>query len=253
MINCFKKGVKLKAHTSSKNFFLSNKFFSLRSIFFSSLFISTPIFSNSLQTKVSPRKIDQIKPIFNLEGPVRINSGNPKKQLQMMALAYQHDIPIESITTKDLKEIDSTALNVIVHKASQFSDKVIVSDSSLDVEGAKVGVNLKWMISKLDRFVGKKATLTTLLAYKEKTGTNEQVLVFRGQRKGVLVSPRGPSQKGCPLNRYFQPNGSCKTLAERGGREFDPTNIAFKDMVRGKTFKVTVPLKAWSGPWQKES
>lgn len=41
---------------------------------------------------------------------------------------------------------------------------MIIEDTSLDVEGEKVGVNVKWMMSSLSSFVGKRANWNVFLA-----------------------------------------------------------------------------------------
>lgn len=51
-----------------------------------------------------------------------------------------------------------------IHKASQLGEYVIIEDTSLDVEGEKVGVNVKWMMSSLPSFVGKRAHWNVFLA-----------------------------------------------------------------------------------------
>lgn len=65
---------------------------------------------------------------------------------------------------KDIKEIVADPLSVAIHKASQLGDYVIVEDTSLDIEGEQVGINVKWMMNSLPNFVGKRALWNVYLA-----------------------------------------------------------------------------------------
>lgn len=65
---------------------------------------------------------------------------------------------------RDVREIVADPLSVAIHKASQLGEYVIIEDTSLDVEGEKVGVNVKWMMSSLSSFVGKRAHWNVFLA-----------------------------------------------------------------------------------------
>lgn len=89
-------------------------------------------------------------------------------------------------SNEDLNEIDASALEVVVHKASQMPDHVIVDDTSLDIEGENIVINIKYHIDQLDQFIGKKANWVVLLAYKEKN----KVYVFEGKIHGTIVSPQ---------------------------------------------------------------
>lgn len=63
-----------------------------------------------------------------------------------------------------MKEIVSDPLSVAIHKASQLGEYVIVEDTSLDIEGEQVGINVKWMMNSLTNFVGKRALWNVYLA-----------------------------------------------------------------------------------------
>ena len=51
-----------------------------------------------------------------------------------------------------------------IHKASQLGEYVISEDTSLDIEGEQVGINVKWMMQELPKFVGKRALWNVYLA-----------------------------------------------------------------------------------------
>ena len=56
-----------------------------------------------------------------------------------------------------MREIVADPLSVVIHKASQLGEYVIVEDTSLDIEGEQVGINVKWMLDSLTNCIGKKA------------------------------------------------------------------------------------------------
>lgn len=58
----------------------------------------------------------------------------------------------------------SDPLSVAIHKASQLGEYVISEDTSLDIEGEQVGINVKWMMKELPKFVGKRALWNVYLA-----------------------------------------------------------------------------------------
>ena len=58
----------------------------------------------------------------------------------------------------------SDPLSVAIHKASQLGEYVISEDTSLDIEGEQVGINVKWMMQELPKFVGKRALWNVYLA-----------------------------------------------------------------------------------------
>lgn len=67
-------------------------------------------------------------------------------------------------THREIREIVSDPLSVAIHKASQLGEYVISEDTSLDIEGEQVGINVKWMMNELPKFVGKRAVWNVYLA-----------------------------------------------------------------------------------------
>ena len=78
-------------------------------------------------------------------------------------------------------------------------DYVIVEDTSLDIEGEDVGINVKWALNDLHQYIGKKATHITLLA----TRIGPEVLVFEGKVEGTIVEPKGNLGKGFGFDNIF--------------------------------------------------
>lgn len=65
---------------------------------------------------------------------------------------------------REIREIVSDPLSVAIHKASQLGECVISEDTSLDIEGEQVGVNVKWMLDELPKYIGKRALWNVYLA-----------------------------------------------------------------------------------------
>lgn len=174
--------------------------------------------------------------------PLKLNTSNRSKLGEFQRLFQLHGVKLEA-SEIELKEIDADPLNVIVHKASQL-DQVLVEDTSLDVEGAKVGVHVKWLIDSLDQYLGQNAVWTVYLAWR----INEEVFVYEGQVIGIIVSPRGNS--GFGFDPYFLPVGSKKTLSEEKPDKLNARSLAVNQFVAGKPFIIRPPFYRWDGPWQ---
>ncbi|CRX39135.1 non-canonical purine NTP pyrophosphatase [Estrella lausannensis] len=173
----------------------------------------------------------------------RLNTSNQGKFKEFERLFAAFGISLEA-THIDLKEIAADPLSVIVHKASVAGERVIVDDTSLDVEGEAVGVYVRSMLDELPRFIGKRVHWRVLLAYREEN----QVFVFAGELAGVVVSRRGSS--GFGFDPYFLPEGEELTLAESKPDSLNARAMAVKALMQGKPFKVLPANTSWDGSWQ---
>jgi inosine/xanthosine triphosphate pyrophosphatase family protein len=168
-----------------------------------------------------------------------LNTSNAAKLREFQALGLG-GLRISSL---DLPEPDADPLTVIRSKATQAGPNVIVEDTSFDVEGADVGVNVKWMIDQIGVFAGRRATFRVLIGiYRD-----GRVEVYEGSVSGVLVAPRGT---GMGFDPIFQPDGAEHTLAEAKPPEFNARAIAVSRFKDQKPAWVLDPLPDWPGPWQ---
>jgi len=176
------------------------------------------------------------------------NTGNHSKATEFAKLFAHSGLEISSVSQNDIKEIDSIDVAVVIHKASQTPfDGVIIEDSSLDVEGANIGANLKWRMNELPLLVGKKATLNSYLAYR----IHSTVFVFKKSVDGEIVHPRGPIIEGAVLNAYFQPYGSKSTLAENSRTNRNPRYLATQALASKSFSFCAKSLGSWQGAWQE--
>lgn len=148
-------------------------------------------------------------------------------------------------TEIDLKEISADPLTVVVHKASQIGEEILVEDTSLDIEGAEVGINVRWLLDHLSSFVGRTASQRVLLAYL-KEGL---VYVYEAKVDGVIVMPRGNG--GFGFDPVFLPNGSEQTLAQAKPFAVNARAKVVEAFVKGPPLVVTPAIRYWNGPWQE--
>ena len=84
--------------------------------------------------------------------PTVLNTSNKGKKVEFERLFKHYGLKNLSFSMDDLKEIDSTPIDVVVHKASTVNEGkggVIVEDTSLDVDGKEVGINVRWLLNSL--------------------------------------------------------------------------------------------------------
>ncbi len=149
-----------------------------------------------------------------------------------------------SATHVDLQEIEADHISVIAHKASQMDEGVIVDDTSLEIEDASVGINVRRLLDHLPEYIGRVAIWTVLLAYRQ----NNEVLIFKGSISGAIVEASGAN--GFGFDPYFLPDGADKTLAISKPDQFSARAAAVEALVRGEVWAQHPLIHNWNGPWQ---
>lgn len=168
----------------------------------------------------------------------KVNTSNPVKLIEFRKY-LKSEIIVEK---KDLDEPDADPITVIQYKASQFNE-VLVDDTSLDVEGENVGVNIRWLLKSLPQMAEKKATFVSLIGIR----MGEEVHIFKGEVHGKIVAARGKNFGFLP---YFLPDGVDKTMGEEIIDEYNARYYAIKNFIEGKPFKILPPLEKWDGNFQ---
>ena len=171
---------------------------------------------------------------------------NKLKEFKRFGLAIEID------TGTDLPEINGPALDVIIYKTKDAGPFKIVEDTSLEIEGLNVGVNIRWVIDQLlenDKLSGKKAIWTVLIGVND----GKSIEIYSGIINGHIVAPKG---KGFGFDPIFVPNGSNLTLSELeeiGKKDnFSARKKAIDNMLTKKFIK-TIPIKTipkWEGEYQ---
>lgn len=174
-----------------------------------------------------------------------LNTSNKGKLDEFKKLFSAYGISLKPSYT-DLAEIDSDPISVIVHKVSSLNEHCLVDDTSLEVEGCKLGVNIRWFIEELDKHIGKQATWTVLLAYKQ----DGRVYLYEGKVIGKIVQPKG--EGGFSFDRYFLPACQDLTLAQSKPDKVNARAIAVENFVNKNFIQIHKPITSWQGPWQSK-
>ena len=175
---------------------------------------------------------------------MRFNTSNKGKFEEFQRLFAEQGMALEA-THLDLKEIAADPVEVVAHKASQLGEKVVVEDTSLEVEGAGVGIHVKYLLDHLPKYAGRKAVWTVLLAYRD----GEEVYIYRGEVKGTIVEPRGAG--GFGFDPVFLPEGATLTLAESKPNSYNARAKAVEALVKGDLWLKRGAIEKWDGPWQE--
>ena len=175
----------------------------------------------------------------------KLNTSNAGKFEEFRCLFAQHGSGLEA-SHCDLDEIDADPIQVVAHKASQLAENTVVEDTSLDVEGASVGVNVRWLLDHLSEYEGRKAEWIVLLAFHQ----GNEVYIYKGSLKGTIVLPRG--EGGFGFDPVFLPDGAAKTLAESKPDTFNARAKAVEALIKGDLYTKHPLIKKWDGPWQQK-
>eukprot|EP00939_MAST-03C_sp_MAST-3C-sp1_P005382 g5382.t1 len=95
---------------------------------------------------------------------LRLNTSNKDKFAEfkrMFADITKNTVALDR-TEIDLKEIVASPIMVCAQKATSAGEGVIIEDTSLDVVGADVGVNVRWVLDNLTSLDGRGATWTVM-------------------------------------------------------------------------------------------
>ena len=150
---------------------------------------------------------------------------------------------------KDLPEVESDDITVALYKGIDNGPFTISEDTSLEIEGEEIGVNLKWFKSKIPTFVGKKAYWKVLLAKND----GEYIKVYEGFIKGKIIASDDISS----FDHYFSVDGYDKTLGELKATDIEPALYSARAMaaknLREDKFIVRKRIKfipEWTGKYQ---
>lgn len=173
----------------------------------------------------------------------KLNTSNLGKFEEFKRLFTQFGHTLEA-THFDLKEIDADPIQVIAQKASQLGDNIIVEDTSLEIEGASVGINIRWVLDHLHEYIGRQAEWTVLLALCQ----DNQIFIYKGSVLGTIVAPRGAT--GFGFDPVFLPNGSSETLAQAKPDLYNARAKAVEALIKGTIWTKHPVIEEWNGPWQ---
>lgn len=108
---------------------------------------------------------------------------------------------------RDLSEVESDAMTVIIYKSLEAGLNRIVEDTSLHVDGAEVGTNIRWLTDSISSYKGVKATWEVLLG----VNNGETITIYQGLINGEITD-KYKEPIGFGFDCYFVPEDSTETL-----------------------------------------
>lgn len=162
---------------------------------------------------------------------------------------------IEGLTVRpglDLKEVDADAKTVITYKAFSAGAGMIVEDTSLFIDGADVGTNIRWNMDRLDEFIGRKALFEVWIG----VNLGKAILLFRGQLQGEICTAPATSEPVFDFDNNFMPNGERRTLHQLAivgeKHKYSPRKHAIYKMRDGAFDDIVEvsAIKEWIGSYQ---
>jgi len=156
---------------------------------------------------------------------------------------------ITIIEGADIKEVNGTMDEVIIHKAIDAGEDMLVEDTILIIDGKEV-VDIRW--NQADKLKNaKKAQWVVSLGY----NSGSFIYVYRGIINGIIVEPLG---EGFGFDPYFLPDGSDITLAQleaEGNKDkFSARSMALF-YLKHKNYSFIRDIKntpAWTGTYQND-
>ena len=170
------------------------------------------------------------------------NKGKMKEYKAQLGEGYTFD------ATYDLPEVEADPRTVIAHKAKLayevWGEPVLVEDTTLQIGDMSLveASNVKWMLPRLDDYIGQKAIERISLGYSD----GEKVYLYIGKVEGKMVKPR--VKEAFAYDGHFLPDGSTKTYAE--DKTINSRTIALQKMVADKPDHVKPIPPKWTGEWQ---
>ena len=170
-------------------------------------------------------------------------------------LSFGLDLKTQAIP--DLREVNGSAMDVIIYKVLELNqDHVILEDTSLEVDGAEIGVNAKWLMMELrtnPSFNGRKAYWNVYLGVK----IGDKLSIMLSTIHGTIDQSRAENT-AFGFDSVFVPDGTDKTLYElkilNQKHLFSARKKAIDKLIKNEIdleFEVSL-IPTWKGNYQQE-
>lgn len=168
---------------------------------------------------------------------------------------YGEYIPsLKSEEGRDLPEILSDPISVAIYKGIDNGPYTISEDTSLEVSGHDVGVNIKWLKHMLPNMIGEDATWRVLLV----RNTGDQIKVYEGVVEGKIMEKKEDGMSFSPYF-YIDTETGQKSLKELRESNISPLIYSARakaaQNLKNDNFVVVKDIKdipEWEGEWQGE-
>lgn len=158
---------------------------------------------------------------------------------------------IEAIKGDDIPEVDADILTVALYKTLEAPKDCIVEDTSLDVDGEDIGVNIRWLVDKLKDSSGKKASWNVVIGIHD----GEYVKLFSASVEGIIDYSKN-NTNAIGFDGMFIPDCSDLSLYELeliGAKDsFSPRKMVVEKFLKDD-FTAIYKIKnvpKWKGKWQ---
>lgn len=153
---------------------------------------------------------------------------------------------------QDLPEVLSDPITVALYKGIDNGPLTISEDTSLEVSGHDVGVNIKWLKHMLPNMIGEDATWRVLLI----RNTGDEIKVYEGITEGVIMDKE---QDGISFSPYFytEVDGEYRSLVDLRESGVSPIKYSARakaaaNLVKDNPVfsKKISEIPDWEGEWQ---
>lgn len=177
---------------------------------------------------------------------MKLVTSNPNKLAEFAGFGLN----IQAHSGLDLREVQGSIDEVILHKAKDAGSGLVVEDTILEIDGEEV-VDIRWRISQLSDHVGTPANWIVSLGHN--TGTH--IRVYRGVIPGILIS-NVASVNSFGFDPFFVPTGQDRTLevlASMGLKDaHSARKRAVEALIADKPILVVAlsDIAVWTGAYQ---
>ena len=186
--------------------------------------------------------LERVHGIWPIDKRIFVNTSNLYKLKEYQD--YLSDYVVIN-TDFEIREPDSDSITIIRYKASQLPVGYITDDVSLDVEGVKIGTDIKWNVHCLGHHTGKKAIFNCFIGVKT---SDNKIKIYKSSVSGKLVKQVGD---GFGFGPYFLPDGAEQTLGQFMDEKYNARYLALQDYLNDRPYSVEEPLIEWTDKFQK--
>lgn len=161
-------------------------------------------------------------------------------------------LSLEVISGKDIREVSGTSEEVVLYKAIEAGEEVIVEDSILEIDGVEI-VDIKYQLKNLKNHAGKEAKFKVSLGYLQ----NGVIKTYSATLTGNIQDVKKP-EVCFGFDYCFFPTNSIYSLheLELQGHEFkdkfSPRKQAILKLLNNQydnMYKIE-DIKPWNGEYQ---